>query len=49
MLPVAGYRLEDSQVFSPKLFASLYLSYLPVHNTNTPNGGLDQQAYLDDQ
>ena len=46
-LSVAAYRVEDSQVFSPKLFASLYLSYLPVHNTNTPNGGLDQQAYID--
>jgi len=46
-LSVAAYRVEDSQVFSPKLFASLYLSYLPVHNTNTPNGGLDKQAYID--
>ena len=47
VLPNAAYRVEDSQVLSPKLFASLYFSYLSEHQTNTPQGGVDKQAYWD--
>ncbi len=45
--PAAAYRIEDSQVLSPKLFASLYFSYLSLSVRNIPNGGLDAQAYQD--
>lgn len=45
--PGQSYRLEDSQVFSASLFASLHLSYLPSDNFKTPKGGLDTQADQD--
>jgi hypothetical protein len=43
------YKIEDSQVLSPNLFASFYLSYVKTRSTNLPLGGLDQQAYQDDE
>src|SRR5262249_7620830 len=39
----AAYRLEDSQVFSSKLFASAYFSYLSIGGNAVPQGGVDQQ------
>jgi hypothetical protein len=45
--PAQSYKIEDSQVLSARLFASLYFSYLPVDSTNTPEGGLDKQADID--
>ena len=41
------FRLEDSQVFSERLFASLDVSYLPADNFRTPTSGLDTQADYD--
>jgi hypothetical protein len=43
-LESAAYRLEDSQVLSARLFASLYFSYLSMCCTETPQGGVDKQA-----
>ncbi len=40
--------MEDSHVFSAKLFASAYVSYLPASSTNLPVGGFDEQADLDE-
>jgi hypothetical protein len=40
----AAYRIEDSQVLSSELFASLYVSYLSMCCTETPQGGIDKQA-----
>jgi hypothetical protein len=45
--PGESFRLEDSQVFSARLFASLDLSYLPADNVQTPKGGLGTQADQD--
>ena len=45
--PAQSYKVEDSHVFSPKLFGSAYLSYLPASSTDLPVGGLDEQADLD--
>ena len=45
--PAAAYRVEDSQIFSPTLFASLYFSYVSLSVRNIPNGGLGTQAYQD--
>jgi Carboxypeptidase regulatory-like domain len=45
--PQAAYKVEDSHVFSEKLFASIYFSHLSGDFTLTPQGGLDKQADLD--
>ncbi len=44
----AAYKAEDSQVFSSKLFASAYFSYLSSDLTLTPEGGMDKQALIDE-
>jgi len=45
--PTSAYRVDDSQVLSEKLFASVYFSYLGNNFTLTPVGGLNAQANLD--
>jgi hypothetical protein len=45
--PGQSYRVEDSHVFSPNLFASGYVSYVPVESNDVPDGGLDQQVDVD--
>jgi hypothetical protein len=47
-VPAQSYRIEDSQVASANLFASLYLTYLRADNLKTPKGGLDTQAVMDE-
>jgi hypothetical protein len=42
--PTSAYRVEDSQVLSQMLFASIYFSYLSNDFTLSPEGGLHQQA-----
>lgn len=45
--PGRSYKVEDSQVFSPRLFASLYLSSVTGRSATTPKGGLEEQADQD--
>ena len=40
--PGASYKVEDSQVLSERLFATLNFSYVAVHRTAIPKGGLDR-------
>lgn len=50
LVPSNFYRIEDSHVFSPDLFASLFLAYLDASNERLPVGGRDQDmAFYDDQ
>ncbi len=44
--PGESYKLEDSHVFSERLFGSLYLSYVPISRDAIPKGG-DVQADVD--
>jgi hypothetical protein len=37
--PGESYKIEDSHVFSERLFGSLYLSYVPVSRDAIPKGG----------
>jgi len=45
--PSQSLKVEDSQVLSPTLFASAYFSYLKTRLTNTPQGGVAEQADSD--
>ncbi|MEO8430279.1 MAG: TonB-dependent receptor [Acidobacteriota bacterium] len=45
--PGKSYRVEDSQVLSARLFASLYVSYVTAVSTAKPEGGIDEQAEQD--
>ncbi|HTY42448.1 MAG TPA: TonB-dependent receptor [Thermoanaerobaculia bacterium] len=45
--PGASYKIEDSQVLSEKLFATLSFASVTVHRTATPKGGLAEQADFD--
>jgi hypothetical protein len=45
--PGQSYKIEDSHVFSEKLFATLYLSYVPISRDAIPKGGVDAQVYVD--
>ena len=44
VVTTSGYRIEDSQVLSARLFATAYFSYLALGGTSTPQGGLGTQA-----
>jgi hypothetical protein len=46
--PGQSYTVEDSHVFSAKLFAALSLSYVTNASANTPRGGADKQAFVDE-
>jgi hypothetical protein len=46
--PAESFRIDDSEVFSEKLFASIDFSCLPADNFKTPHGGLETQADLDE-
>ena len=45
--PGESFKIEDSHVFSEKLFATLYLSYVPISRDAIPKGGVDVQVYTD--
>jgi len=45
--PNSAYRIEDTHVFSAKLFASAYFSSLDDDFTLMPRGGLEAQAVAD--
>ena len=45
--PGQSYIVQDADVFSDKLFASLNLSYVTNASANIPRGGSDQQAIVD--
>jgi hypothetical protein len=44
----ASYKVEDTHVFSERLFGTLRFSYVPNHREAVPKGGLDTQADVDD-
>jgi len=46
--PAKSYRVQDSQVVSAALFLSGYVCYVPASTTDTPLGGVDEQADLDE-
>ena len=45
--PGSSYRLEDSEVLSDRLAATIEASYVPTDNLKTPKGGLRTQADKD--
>jgi hypothetical protein len=46
--PAKSYRVEDSQVLSAASFLSGYVSYVTASTTDTPVGGVDEQADQDE-
>ena len=46
--PSKSYRVQDSQVVSAAFFVSGYGSYVPASTTDTPIGGVDEQADFDE-
>ncbi len=45
--PAKSYRIQDSQILSAASFLSGYVSYVTASTTDTPIGGVDEQADLD--
>ena len=46
--PAKSYRVQDSQVLSAASFLSGYVSYVTASTTDTPVGGVDEQAFQDE-
>ena len=46
--PAKSYRVQDAQVLSAASFLSGYVSYVPASTTDTPIGGVDEQADQDE-
>ncbi len=46
--PAKAFRVQDSHVASAAFFLSGYLSYVPASTTDTPIGGVDEQADQDE-
>jgi hypothetical protein len=47
--PAKSYSVQDAQVMSAALFLSGYISYVPASTTDTPVGGVDEQADRDEK
>ena len=47
--PTKSSSIQDAQVVSAAFFLSGYLSYVPASTTDTPVGGIDEQADFDEQ
>jgi len=45
--PAQSYMVEDSHVFSSRLFGSVHFSYVPASSTDLPVGGLGEQVDVD--
>ena len=47
--PAKSYRVQDAQVLSATSFLSGYGSYVSASTTDTPVGGIDEQAFQDER
>jgi hypothetical protein len=48
VIPTSFYKAEDSHVFSPDLFGSVFLSYQDAASSSTPIGGVDKDLQFYD-
>jgi hypothetical protein len=49
LIPTSFYKVEDSNVFSPDLFGSIFASYQNTSSSSIPIGGLDKDLQWYDQ